>query len=189
MNIIRIGQEAMKISLCTDEALKLGFDIDASEEKMKDSFIKLLIKAKEEIEYAVLDKKIVGEIFSGKDGGCEIFVSRVEAQDKVYNSKFPSETVKKPTKSESIFIFENLAGLLNVTKRLNEISYGGASAVYYDEAEEKYYIILEDVSIKELKFSFLTEYSKQIKGINCQFIKEHFACVCKKDGVKILSKC
>ena len=189
MNIIRIGNEAMKISLCTDEATKLGFSIDESEEKMKDSFIKLLIKAKEEIEYAVLDKKIVGEIFSGKDGGCEIFVSRVEARDRVYSDRISYEHIKKSTGVSSIFMFESLDTLLDVTRRLDEISYGGTSSVYYDEEQKKYYIILEDVSVKELKYAFITEYSKQVQGINAQLIKEHCKCICKKNGVKILSKC
>ena len=189
MNIIRIGNETMKISLCTDEAAKLGFDTDASEEKMKDSFIKLLIKAKEEIEYAVLDKKIIGEIFSGKDGGCEIFVSRVEARDRVYNDKTFCDTAKKPARTESAYIFDSLDGLIRVAKRLAEISYTGASSAYYEEECQKYYIILEDVSVKELKYAFLNEYSKQMKGTNCQLIKEHCKCICKKDSVKILSKC
>jgi len=189
MDIIRIGNEAMKISLGTKEAMELGFDDKQSQEEMKASFLSLLIRAKEQIDYAVLDKRITGEIFSGKDGSCEIFVSRVEAQDRVYRDRFPEEAIKRPKQNNTIFAFDSLDRLLKVTKRLTEISYEGASSVYFDEVKERYYIILEDVSVKDLKFAFISEYSHQIKSSLSQHIKEHFKCICRKDGVKILSSC
>ena len=49
MNIIKIGNEAMKISLCTSEAKELGFDCGQSEETMKSSFLKLLISGSQAI--------------------------------------------------------------------------------------------------------------------------------------------
>lgn len=189
MDIIRIGNEAMKISLCTNEAIEFGFSDIQSEEEMKEKFLSLLIRAKEQIDYAVLDKRITGEIFSGRDGSCEIFVSRVEARDKVYKDRFPEDAVKKTKQTCAIFAFDNVNKLLNVTKRLDEISYEGTSSVYYDYEKGKYYIILEDVSVKELKYAFISEYSCPVKGNLSQYIKEHFKCICKKDGVKILSRC
>ena len=190
MDITRIGNEAMKISLCTREAMELGFGEEQSEENMKNSFKRLLVKAKEEIEYAVLAEKIYGEIFTGKDGGCEIFVSRVEARDRVYKDKIFQETSKRTKPSTSVFVFDSIDMVLNAAKRLRDIAYEGLSPVYHDSVKGRYYIMLDDVSTKDLKYAFLSEYSCQVKGgLNAMYIKEHFKCVCKKDGVKILSRC
>ena len=156
MDITRIGNEAMKISLCTTEAQELGFGDKQSEEKMKESFLKLLLRAKEEIEYAVLDKKITGDIFTGKDGGCEIFVSRVEAQERVYKDKATREVAYRAKQVSSIFAFDGLEKLLACAKRLTDVSYEGGSPVYYDESKGKYYIILDDVSIKDIKYAVLS---------------------------------
>lgn len=189
MDITRIGNEAMKISLCTREAEELGFSDEQSEEKMKDSFLKLLLRAKEEIEYAILDKKITGDIFTCKDGGCEIFVSRVEAQERVYKDKSIRDAAYKTKQISSVFMFDSIDKLLACVKRLTDVSYDGASPVYYDESKSKYYIILDDVSIKDIKYAFLSEYSRQVKGSMYPYIKEHFKCICKKDGVVALSRC
>lgn len=189
MNIIKIGKDAMKISLCNEEAEELGFSNKESEENMKASFIRLLIRTKEQLDFVVMEQKIVGEIFSGNDGGCEIFVSRVEAQDKVYKEKIPQEAIKKPRQLASVFVFDRIDNLISATKRLMEIGYNRTSSVYYDEENEKYYIILEDVSIKDIKYSFLAEYARAIKGGRNIYIKEHYKCLCKNNGVKILSGC
>ena len=103
------------------------------------------MKTREQINFKLAGEKIVGEFFSGKDGGCEIFVSRVEVQDKLYKDKMYEEAPKKPRQITSVYSFDDLERLLVAIKRLSSIGYSGASSVYYDEIKEKYYIILEDV--------------------------------------------
>ena len=58
MNIIKIGKDAMKISLCNEEAEELGFSNKESEENMKASFIRLLIRTKEQLDFVVMEQKI-----------------------------------------------------------------------------------------------------------------------------------
>lgn len=95
-----------------------------------------------------------------------------------------------PQRPKSVFVtllFEDFDNLLSSTKRLSGVGYSGASSLFYDDICGKYYIILEDVSVKDLKYAFLSEYSKCIKGNASYYIKEHFKCICKKDAVKKLA--
>ena len=189
MEIIKIGNNAMKISLRTDEATEFGLETEKCAEELKAGFTDLLIKVKKGFNYQVLEGKIVGDIFSGLDGGCEIFVSRVEAQNEMYRDRVQEECAKKQKPITWVYSFETLEKLLSVARRLKGIDYSGESSVYYDERKGKYYVFLDDVSIKDIKFAFVSEYGKGVKPNLNLHIKEHCKCICKRDGVKILSQC
>ena len=186
MEILKIGSDSLKISLCTKETFEYNLN-ELDNETVKNSFIKLLIKIRESISFNVTGEKVVAEIFTGKDGGCEIFISRVEVREEMYKERVLDEAVKKPRHITAIYSFEELERVLMVAKRLKDINFNGESSLYYDEKREKYYILLEDVSSKDLKYAFLNEYAKNIKSSLCPIIKEHFKCVCKKDLIKKLS--
>ena len=191
MEILRIGKHAIKISLNIDETKEyriLDSDI-LEEDEIKESFSKLLLKAKETVDFSYAGRKIFTEIFPSKDGGCEIYISCIsmEAEKAVYKDKNQQLDNKKPKSVLSIFDFENIENLLQACYRLKEIKYKNKSSVYYDTDKKRYYMILEDIYIKDIRYAFLLEYSKYIKGSIASYIKEHYKCILKKDGVKVLS--
>ena len=188
MDIIKIGDDALKISLCNKEVEKYELTKSEKLSDLKKSFIKLLLEAKDSVSFKILGKKIIAEMFSGKDGSCEIFISRVEVGEALYKEKIPQEITKKQRLLTSIFSFDDIDKLLVAAKRLHSIGYRGDSSLYYDEIKHQYYIFLEDVSVKELKYAFLCEFAVYIRYGLCAFIKEHFKCVMKRDAIKILSK-
>ena len=185
MEILKIGSDSLKISLCTKETFEYNLH-ELDNEAIKNSFINLLVKIRESICFNVTGEKIVAEIFTGKDGGCEIFIRRVEVREKMYKERVIDEAVKKPRHITAIYSFEELETVLLVIKRLNNIDFSGESSLYYDEKREKYYILLEDVSSKDIKYAFINEYADNVKSIFYPIIKEHFKCICKKDAVKKL---
>ena len=189
MEIIKIGSDAMKISLNRNEANGYGLNQDLSSKETRNSFVKVLVDAKRESLFKINGEKISAEIFFGKNGGCEIFVSKVEVGAEMYKEKIPQETVKKQRPISSVFMLESLDDLLSVAYRLNEIKYKAQSSLYYDESSRNFYIILDDVSIKDLKYAFLTEYSQGLRQSQCAYVKEHYKCICKKDAVSNLRGC
>lgn len=106
----------------------------------------------------------------------------------MYKEREYQELARKPKATSVSICFENVENLLLAAKRLNSVNYSGASSLYYDEQKQKYFIIIEDVSIKELKYSFLDEYSCMVKG-NGYYVKEHHKCLCKRDAIGKLSLC
>lgn len=191
MDILRIGKHAVKISLSMDEVQEYKI-LDSEEiesEEVRVAFSRLLLRAKEAVDFSYAGRKIFTEIFPSKDGGCEIFISCIsmEAERAVYKDKNQSTDNKKTKILLSILDFECLENLLFACYRLNELKYKNRSSVYFDNENKRYIMILEDVYIKDIKFAFLLEYAKYIKGSVASYVKEHYKCIIKRDGVKILS--
>ena len=157
MEILRIGKHAIKISLNTNEAQEYKvLDSEALDnEEIREAFSRLLLKAKEKVDFSYAGRKIFTEIFPSRDGGCEIYISciSVEAEDAVYKDKNKQPENKKP--ALSIFDFDNIDNLMLACYRLKEINYQKRSSIYYDIEKKRYFMILEDVYIKDLRYAFL----------------------------------
>ena len=186
MEIIKIGSGALKISLCTNEAQEYNIKDTEKEDELKKSFIKLLMEARNKVEFEVKGNKIIAEMFSCKDGNCEIFISQVEDNEGVYKEKTPQE-ISRRQRQQNVYVIDSISEIITVSKRLHSIGYKGSSALYLDETEGKYFIFLDDVSIKELKFSFLSEYAHPVRISQHSIIKEHFRCVFKRNAVRSLA--
>ena len=183
MEIVRIGDKAMKISLCTKEANELSINNDIDDVVIEKRIRQLLLRENMEMK-----GKVVADIFCARNGGVEIFVSQGEENDILYKDRVTQELTKKAKTNYYAYSFNDFERLILISKRIKGLNYSGSSLLYYDEKEKNYYIILEEVSDKDLKYAFLLEYTKCIKAIAISHIKEHFKCVCKKDAIRKLSR-
>lgn len=190
MEILRIGKQAVKVTLNEQEAIKYNISDNnqLSEEEIKESFSQLLKEIKLKADFAYSNKKLFTEIFPSKNGGCEIYISCIntEANKGVYRDK-TSETDAKKKSLPSIYEIDSLDKLLTVSYRLKEIKHREKTSVFYDEDRKKYFLVLENINFKSLKYAFLLEYAKYIKNSSVEYLNEHYSCVIKNDTVKILS--
>ena len=192
MEIIKIGNDALKIMLNAEEAIRYGLDSEdayGDDEKTAKIFQKIFAGAKEEIGFEFGSGKVLVQMYQSRDGGCEIFISRLEV-GVTYKDKTISLDNKRSKNliSPSLYRFENLENLLSVSARMENIGYTGRSSVYHDSKRGDYYLVLDDIYPKELRYAFIGEYGGQMKSMALSYIKEHCECICKKNGVKILSK-
>ena len=97
MDILRIGSDSIKISLDGREAQELHLDREDSEDA-KSNFVNLMVKVKERVNFKVLGEKLVAEYFSGRDGGYEIFVSRLEVDEDMYKDRGIQQEITKRVK-------------------------------------------------------------------------------------------
>ncbi|MGM9645184.1 MAG: adaptor protein MecA [Eubacteriales bacterium] len=192
MEIIKIGDDALKIMLDAEEALTYGLDsedIYGDDEETLKIFQKIFDVAKEKIGLEFGSGRVLVQMYQSKDGGCEIFISRLEVGSTYKDRVIPVENKRsKGAISPSLYRFENLENLLSVSARMENIGYTGRSSVYHDSKKGEYYLVLDDIYPKELKYAFIAEYAKQMKSGAIAYIKEHCECICRKNGVKILSK-
>ncbi len=190
MEILRIGKQAVKVSLNQEETIKYNIlDSETLEEnEIKEAFSLLLKEIKSKTDFSYNNKKLFTEIFPSKNGGCEIYISCIgtEANKTVYKDKNPDIEAKKKT-TQAIYELDNLDKLLNVAYRLNEIKHREKSSVYYDTDRKMYLLVLENLNFKNLKYAFLLEYGKYIKCNIVAYLSEHYQCIVKNDAVKILS--
>jgi negative regulator of genetic competence, sporulation and motility len=188
MEFMKIGNNSLKITLSAKEAKGYDLTEDArlDGEEVKRTFEKLLMRAKREIGYKYAGERVIAEIFSSKNGGCEIFLSY--AEDSMYKEIQSKDSLKK-TQKPNFFIYaiNNFEDLLNISYTLNQLEYKGKSTVYYDESNETYYIALEDASIKNEKFYFISEFARQVKNGQISYAREHFKSIMGKNAIKVLA--
>ena len=88
MEILKIGKQAVKVSLNEAEANKYNIlnNEALNEEEIKEGFSLLLKEIKSKTDFSYNNKKLFTEIFPSKNGGCEIYISCViaEANKTVY---------------------------------------------------------------------------------------------------------
>lgn len=187
MEILRIGKYAIKISLTNDESkeYKLQNAENYNDQELKEAFSRLLKEAKELVDFSYSGRKIFTEIYPSKDGGCEVFVSTVNIDTK--NKSIQHSKPQKKSLQMSIYETESFSFLLKMCFRLSEIKFKGKSSVYYNKENKHYFLVLEDLFPKELKYAFLVEYSSSLRPSALEYIKEYYKCVIKKGGVKLLS--
>lgn len=190
MEIVKISDKSIKFCLTPDEVkeyeLYEGCELDTSE--MKKIFTRLLSQAKKEVGFKYAKENIVAEIFSSRDGGCEIFVSCLFGEEKMYRDKREESLPPKAKAQNQIFLFEDLENLACVLKEINDKGLSKSTSVYYDKEHKKYYLILEDVSKKGLKFAFIGEFSKYIKPSFLQYIVEYCVPICDKSAHIVFSE-
>ncbi|MBQ8546673.1 MAG: adaptor protein MecA [Clostridia bacterium] len=188
MEIVKISDKSIKFCLTRDEVreydLYEGRELDTNE--MKKIFSRLLLQAKKEVGFKYAKENIVAEIFSSRDGGCEIFVSCLLGEEKMYKDKREENLPPKAKAQNQIYMFENLESLVHILKEISERSISKLTSVYYDKENKKYYLILEDVSKKGLKFAFIVEFSKPVRSSAFQYIVEYCDLICDKNAHIVL---
>lgn len=189
MDIIKINQNAIKVALSYDECCNYEFitDTESDNELMQSSVNKLLEKIKLETGVDFSGKGLLIQVYCVRDGSCEIYIAGTEEKI-VYKERIAPYGIKKNTGNyRCIFRFDCLEELISACHRLELIIDDICSQVYYEDNTEKYYLVCEGISSKELRFSFLNEYSRQIKQSSFYYIAEHFRCICEENAIKIFS--
>lgn len=190
MEIVKINEKSIKISLSSDEVKEYdlceGKELDA--EEMKRIFSSLLQKAKNEVGFTYAKENIVAEIFSSKDGGCEIFVSCLLGEVKMYKDKREELSSQKIKAQGQIYAFDNIEDLIKVLDALRNIDKSLSTSVYYNNKNGKYFLVLENVLRKSIKHAFILEFAKYVKSPFLQYITEYFSPICISDAHEKLPK-
>ena len=188
MEIIKINENAIKVIFDKEECLNYDFIIDAdlTERETTDSLNLLLCVIKEKTGIDMADRGLLVQVYIGNDDVSEIYICSTEG-DEMYKDRVVPQSTKRISAIKSVFRFDSLEIMLSACKRLNTITCEGSSEVYYDEDKGKYYLVCQNISSKELRYSFMNEYSKQLKSPSFYYIKEHLKCLCNNNAISIFS--
>jgi len=188
MDIIKINQNAIKVILSCHECEGYEFisDTDSEDEIMLSSLNALLLQVKDTIGTDLIGKRLLVQVYCAHDGSCEVYIAGTEG-DGVYKERVAPHNVKRATGYKCVYRFDSLDSVLTVCQRLSGITNEESSQIYYDDCKEKYYLVCESISSKEMRFSFLCEYGKQLKTPMYHYIKEHLRCLCDSNAIKIFS--
>jgi len=189
MEIIKINSKALKVILNDDECRNYDFihDGDVSDEIFQASIDSLISTVEEAEGVSLADKSLLIQVYPLKGYGCEIYICDTE-EGNMYKDKGAQGAVKRNSTYTGVYRFDSLEQILTVCNRLSSITDDDGAMAFYDEETECYYLICRGISSKELRFSFINEYAKQLKPSYAHYVKEHLKCFCNGDAIKILSK-
>jgi len=106
----------------------------------------------------------------------------------MYKEKAIQSGFKRNTPYINIYRFESFSELINACYRLHMITEDESSQIYYDKERDKYYLLCQSISSKEMRFAFLNEYAKQLKAQTIYYVKEHFKCICQSNAISSFSE-
>ena len=189
MEIIKINLTSVKVILSREECGNYEFlsNSELEEKEMLHSIDTLLEKINKEEKLDLKNNKLLLQVYPSKSGECEIYISCTE--DKImYKEKSIQGSSKRNVSYISIYRFDSLREIINACYRLHMITKDESSQIYYDTEKDKYYLLCQSISPREMRFAFLNEYAKQLKSHTVYYIKEHFKCICQSDAINSFSE-
>ncbi len=175
LELIRISNDKIKISLSKDEldAYDLTLEsINPQSRASKQAFKEIFIEAKEKAGFDAEEEKVFVQIFRAKDGGCEIFVSKI-------SRKNPNKERQK-----EFFVFSALDDMIMACRALKRIGYTAESSAYTDGSE--FFLMLLQAS--ELECACVCEHGEREFLPDQGYIDEYLRKISENNAVDILSQ-
>ncbi len=200
MEYIRISDSKLKIICESNDLSAYGICADSLEygNAQTRSFLEeILEQAKYKLGFETKRHRILVQVYPSLDGGCEIFVNRLESlKSNEDESKDADESPKKaPRIDEKLFFFDSLDPLLEVCKRLYAKGFEKRSSAFFLE-NEGYFLRLElegeldEYQIPDLnEYSFILEFGEaENASKRTPYLKEYGRCICRSGAVETLGQ-
>ena len=195
MELIRISDRKLKIMLTPTDMCHFELNADSFGEdsaQMHRAFRLLLDEIRKQSGFDADDSRISVQYFPSREGGCEMFISNLQSEDREPNpyataSLPPAEktsTQLRPIKKysgsfrkECAYRFEALCHLLRACKRLLDIGYICDSSAYRDE-KGVYFLLLSVLTTSPFstpeELDFIVEYGTVENAAHLRlYIREH----------------
>ena len=194
MEWIRISKNKLKIMLTAEDAHRYALSpesADLADTLTRRAFREILSDIKKETEFEENEDKLYIQMYPSREGGCELFVTRMGVASESESFDITKEKKKAETnKSVCLaFRFLKLANLLAVCRRLLALGYIGESTAIHDD-EGRFWLLLSRILYPknaEEALAFLAEYGSRVNvpDITLRF-PEHGAPICTENAVGTL---
>lgn len=193
MELLLISENKIKISLTKEDLDGYSItseDIDYDNTETRRVFWTLLDEAKRVTGFDAAKSRIFIQIYPGKDGGCELYVSKINKSTEDVGSVGALKRLVKQCESVkstemTVCRLQSIEGLIAVCKRLKALGYNGEASAF-SEGKERFYLTLDGYDTDS---GFLEEYGgADLDGRMIPYIKEHCTLICDKDAVQRLSE-
>ena len=186
MEYILINDSKLKIILDSHELTEWDIhvdELDYANPAARQVFEGLLGYAKKELGFDTTGYKILLQLFPSKDGGCELFVTRLGQNSEAPPKRHPRE---RKTAEQRAYSFDKLSHLLAVCKRLSESEFDGESSAWFD-IQGRWFLLLSSYTAGDL--CFISEYGEDENPKAAElYLCEYGTAVSKKNAASILGK-
>ena len=197
MEWIRINSNKLKIMLTAADAKRysLSPDADHADDVTRRAFRAILTDMKSEADFDATDDKLYIQMYPSREGGCELFVTKMGVSLQGGEEYMEQRLSKKETKPFAprerrlAFCFGGVQLLLAVCERLAARCYVGKSRAWQDD-EGRYWLLLIDKGdplAARRDYGFVAEYGA-FESAECAelMLSEHGKLICDKNAVETL---
>lgn len=202
MEWIRISTHKLKIMLSAEDARRYALDcakVDYADVMTRDAFREILTDLQKETDFKTDEDKLYIQMYPSKEGGCELFVTRMglaynesriaeksSAPKEFKNQKSPLTVRKKAV----AFLFSELEHLLALCRRVGD-AYGGESEIWQDEKNGWWLILTESGNSSGARedLRFIREYARMENAETARLLlSEHGKLLCSANAIQIFSR-
>ena len=189
MELLRIGDKKLKVTLSGEDMEHYRLDSDTMDydtTETRSAFWQILDEAKHKTGFDAGGGKIFVQIYPSRAGGCEMYVTLVEKEEK-------EAAEDTPILTEGIYCFDNLSSFLRACCVLDALGYCEKSAAY--AVDDCYYLVISEHQRRGVygcrplgEYSFLEEYGARLfGGVRLAYLHEHGKCLREGDAVSLFS--
>ncbi len=184
MEVILISDDKVKITLTEEDLREFAIDCDAAEEdgELCRRFKDVLCRADDICGTSLGASRVLVQLFQSRDGGCELFVTRL-------SPALP--TGARGAADGTVYVFDSLGSLVAACRLLNTRGYGAHSAAFSTDGGEYALLLPEfpsDAPVP-LAAACLDEYGVRRTDEKTRlYISEHARTICADGAAEILSK-
>ena len=200
MEWIRISTNKLKIMLSAEDARRYALNCenaDYTDLMTRKAFQEILTDVRHETGFDATEDKVYIQMYPSKEGGCELFVTKLGLLLTENNHKEPTPTEKQPPakseksprtvrKKSNAFSFSHLDDLLALCRRLSPL-YTGESEIWLDECGVWWLILTEegDSAVMLNDFNFIREYGQTVSAEQARAVlPEHGRAICLSRAVQ-----
>ena len=201
MELIVINENKLKIIMSETDIRSYGLDENefyCSVTNSREILKKILHNAPIEtgFENIFSEEKILIQLYPDKNGGCELYVTKIPLNEMEGDSFMLEENESKYLLPKPIakaplisYKFENLEYAINAAREIHRRSYKGSSS-FYKDIERKYVLFVSNQSKDSLRIiDFLSEFGEQVNSENTyMLLSERGQCIFKEKAIEELSK-
>ncbi len=190
MELLRIGESKLKVTLSSEDMERYSLDgdsMDYDNTETRSAVWQILDEAKHKTGFDAGGEKIFVQVYPARGGGCEMYVTKLEAEQK---DMAPVSLVRGV---KSIYRFATLNLLIDVCRRLLLTGYCEESAAY-SEGGNYYLVIREKLHNSILTSNAISEYAfpeeygtRRSGGVRLAFLREHGVCLEEHRAVERLA--
>lgn len=195
MELILINQNKLKIMLTPPDMQHYALHdtpLCVTDTSTRRAFRHIFHDAKSMIGFDTHGQKLFVQLFGSKDGGCEIFVTKMGQDEPPLADEMPKIDAYQAIQSVLVSA-ESLSDLISLCQRLRSVGYPSESSAYIEEipSGRKYHLLLR-IPIDEVYFlpeayAFLSEYGDTCEGEMFEiYLGEHGHLLCEGDAVERL---
>lgn len=190
MDFIQLGADRLKIMLSSADMDEYSINCDTmdyGDTGTRRAFWSILDEAKRETGFNAASGRAYIQVYRGREGGCELFVTMLAdglgaAPSDVF-SLCCEESV--PPESVEIFYFENVENMLSTCAVLERTGYVGRSRGY---AVHSGGYCIAFYPEGDFFADFLCEYGRRLDSFAAEsFLSEHCSVICDENAVETLA--